>query len=262
MKAETTNDHISAYERAVCYYTLPKVATSVTDGLVAAYAICVVEALAACIYGLSSGNSTWKIAGATTFVGIVVFGMIVFTIRALVNDWQKRSALAIARNVPDKDETDDIPDPFSSHLLLCRPASPSQEVYACVTIDRAIAYYVQIRREHTHWRAYTSDEQQLLEVLVEHEALRVGIFRTHPVRLGVYSDKKKIAAIVRRNTLRAAFVDVFVLSPVEVTYVIKAGCIYVSDRLVGRIYTLRDNIYLDIEQYHATSGVLAHFMTT
>ena len=261
MKTETSNDHINAYERAVCYYTLPKMATPVTYGLVAAYAICVLESVSAFSYGLFSANQTWTIAGAAAFAGIVIFGMIAFTIQALVNDWRKRATLAVAHNAPDAAETDDIPDPFSDHILAQRPAHPSAEVYACVTNEGVIEYYVEVRRDETHWRIRTPQDQALFDILAEHDVMPVGIFRTPPVRLGVYTEKKKVAVIVRRNTLRTAIVDIYTLVPMETQYMIKAGCIYFSGRLVGRIYDLRDNIYLDIEKEYATSGILAHFMT-
>jgi hypothetical protein len=101
----------------------------------------------------------------------------------------------------------------------------------------------------------------IFEVFVEHDVMRLGIFRIHPIQTGVYADKKKIAAIVSRKTLRTSVVDVFDLVPKETKYIIKDGCVIAAERLVGRIYDIRGYVYLDIEQEHATSGILAHFMT-
>lgn len=87
---------ITDYERAVCYYTLPKVITPVTIGLLSAYALCVIEAVAALAYGLYVGNRTWTLSGFYCLIGIIVFGMLAFTVRALWGDWRRRAALSIA----------------------------------------------------------------------------------------------------------------------------------------------------------------------
>jgi len=54
----TPPDTISDYERAVCYYTLPRVTSRVTLALVIAYAVCVFEALGALCIGVLFDNRT------------------------------------------------------------------------------------------------------------------------------------------------------------------------------------------------------------
>ncbi len=261
MKAEAPEGHITDYERAVCYYTLPKVTSPLTYGLLIAYAICVLEAIAALVYGLVTNNETWTIAGAAALGGIVVFGMIAFTVRALLNDLHRRAALAAAKSVPDSTETDDIPDPFAGHVLLQRPINIGADVFACVTKTDTIAYYVEVKRYNKHWRVSSAQDEFLFEVVVEQDLLRPRVFGGPPMRLGVFADNKKIAAIVRYNTLRAAVVDVFTVVPSPEQYVIKNDCIYFADRLIGRIYVLRNKLYLDVESEHAVPGILGHFMT-
>ena len=261
MKAVPENEHLSAYERAVCYYTLPKVISPITYGLVLVYAVCILESVGALVYGLTTDNEVWKVAGAAAFAAIVVFGMFTFTIRALLNDWRRRSMLATARTMPDPDKFDDIPDPFADHLLLRRLKEPVTDIYACMTNEGVIAYYIEVRKGDNYWRVHTPQDEMLFEALVEHDVLRIGLFKTYPLRLSVFSEKKKMATIVCRNTLRTAVADIFELIPVEMKYLVRDGCIYYADRLVGRIYDIRDYFYLDIEQGHATSGILAYFMT-
>ena len=261
MKAEPENEHISAYERAVCYYTLPKVISPITYGLVAVYALCILESLAALVYGYAIDNQTWKVAGAATFAAMTVFGMLAFTIRAVINDWRRRSVLAYARHVPDPNASDDIPNPFADHILLRRLKEPRTEVYACMTNTGGIEYYIEIKKEHHHWHINTPQDQRLFEVLLEHDSLPVGLFKTSPLRVSIFSEKKRIATVVCRNTLRSTVVDIFEILPAETTYCIKDGCIYCANRLVGRIYDIRSYLYLDIERQHATSGILAYFMT-
>ncbi len=261
MKAEISDGTITEYERAVCYYTLPKVTSPLTYGLLIAYAVCVVEAVAALVYGLATGNRSWIAAGTLALGCIVIFGMIAFTVRALINDWRKRAALAAAHYAPDASGAEDIPDPFAGHLLLRHPANIGLEEFDCVTNTGSIEYHVETKRANKHWRVSAAESKPLFDVLVEHGALHVAALTGRPIRLGVFADKKKIAAVVRRNTLRAAVVDVFPVAHSVEKYTITNDCIYLSERLIGRIYILRDHVYLDIEREHVAPGIVAHFIT-
>jgi hypothetical protein len=51
-----------------------------------------------------------------------------------------------------------------------------------------------------------------------------------------------------------------VTSPDEVHFVTRRGAIYRGDRLVGRIYTVRQFTYLDIESNSFNDGVLGYFI--
>ncbi len=261
MRVERPVDQISDYERAVCYYTLPKVVSPLTLGLIIAYAICVLEAIAALGYGLWVDNRTWTTAGAASLAGIVVFGMIVFTMRALINDLNRRSALAAARNAPVTEADCDIPDPFASHVLISHPLNVQSEVFACVTKDGAIEYYVDVKRTGLHWRVSTAQDEPVFEIVALQKMSHWMFSAPLPARLSVYADNQEIASIVRRITLRANLVQVFSVKPCEKLYEIRNGCIYASGRLVGRIYTLRRNVYLDVERQHLAPGMVAHFVT-
>ena len=46
-------EHLNDFERAICYYTLPRVARPVTFGLIAAYVLCLAEAFAVFVYGVA-----------------------------------------------------------------------------------------------------------------------------------------------------------------------------------------------------------------
>lgn len=261
MHIEKSNDKITDYERAVCYYTLPKVVSPLTLGLIIAYGVCVLEAIGASVYGLTTGNSSWTTAGGIALVGIVLLGMMLFTIRALLNDWNKRLVLASARNAPAAQEDDNVPDPFAGHVLLQHPINVQSELFACVTIEGQIEYYVEVKRRNWHWRVCTPQDQPFFEILALQGARWLGLSAPLPARLGLYSNNVEIASLVRRSTLHANIVDIFPTNPNEQSYAVKNGCIYCQGRLLGRIYTLRQAVYLDIEKQHLTPGVLAHFVT-
>ena len=62
---------MTPYERAVCYYTLPKVIHPITLGLIWVYALCVIEAVGAFSYGVYTGDMDWTMAGFYSFAGRV-----------------------------------------------------------------------------------------------------------------------------------------------------------------------------------------------
>jgi len=242
---------IREYERVVCYYTLPKMISPVTVGLIAAYALCVLESAAALAYGTYIQDRTWTLAGLYSLVGILVFGMIAFTIRAWRTDWRIRMALAVARNAPDPAEEEDVPDPFENHMLLSRPFRTAEDKFGCVDRNGGISYYVEIRRPNVHWRVKDAQDLALLDVRAVHG----------PGQLRVYAGKEHRASIERRMTLRGVAARVDLVGPEPRHYLITNGCIYDSGRMAGRIYRLRRRIYLDVEQAHFNDGLLAYLAT-
>lgn len=242
---------IREYERVVCYYTLPKMISPVTVGLIAAYALCVLESAAALAYGTYIQDRTWTLAGLYSLVGILIFGMIAFTIRAWLTDWRIRTALAVARNAPDATDEEDVPDPFENHALLSRPFRPLEDRFACVDRSGAISYHVEIRRPNAHWRVKDAQEATLLDVRAVYG----------PGQLRVYAGKEHRASIERRLTLRGTMARVDLVGPEPRHYLIRNGCIYDSGRMAGRIYRLRRRIYLDVERPHMNDGLLAYLAT-
>lgn len=251
MRTVSKEGVITEYERAVCYYTLPKVISPVTIGLIFAYALCVVESLAALAYGIHIDNRTWTLAGFYTFIGILIFGMIAFTMRALLNDWRIRVALAIARNVPEPERDHDIPDPFEHHILLSRPAQPGKEGFECMDEAGDISHCVEIKQYNVHWHVRSARSNAVFDVRAVHGAQQ----------LRVYTGKEQVASIQRRATLRDAKVEIFPADPAQRPYSITNGCIYDGGRLAGRIYRLHRRIFLDIERVRLSDGLLAHFIS-
>lgn len=239
---------IREYERVVCYYTLPKMISPVTAGLIAAYALCVIESLAALAYGTYIQDRTWTLAGMYTLAGIIIFGMVAFTIRAWLTDWRIRMALAVARNAPDAAEEEDVPDPFEDHVLLSRPLRPAADRFPCLDQGGAISYHVEVKRYNAHWRVKDAHDTTLLDVRAVHG----------PGQLRVYAGKEHRASIERRMTLHGTVARVDVTGGESCHYLITNGCIYYSGRMAGRIYRLRRRIYLDVERAHMNDGLLAY----
>lgn len=251
MRTDVREDAITDYERAVCYYTLPRVISPVTMGLIGAYALCVIESLCVLAYGLHSGSLTWIYAGFYAFAGIIIFGMVAFTMRALMNEWRFRVALAIARNVPEPARNRDIPNPFERHVLLSRPVAPDKEGFECLDGAGDISYCVEINRYNAHWHVRNAVDKTAFDVRSLHGSRQ----------LDVYVNNEPVASVQRSMTLRAAIAKIVPADALQRSYSITNGCVYDGKRLVGRIYRLRRRIFLDVEQVHINDGLLAHFVS-
>ncbi len=262
MRANQPEDRLSGFERAVCYNTIPRVAAPVTLSLVFVYAFCLLEAVLALAYGLTARNQSWATAGAAALAVLVVFGMVAFFIRALVNDARQRFMLAEAHLTPEPSPVNDIPDPFAGHLLFKRPAEPTGDLFACTSDEGAMRYSVEVRRRHRHWRVCTGVDLPEFDVLAFHGVRSFEMFpgRSAPYRAGVYRNNLLLAEIQRRFSWTEASTQITAREG-GAPWVFIHGGIYHHERLVGRIYEVRSWLYLDIETDHATEGVLALFLT-
>ena len=111
----------------------------------------VFEASAAVIYGLLWDNPAFAKGGAAALGAIVVFGVVVFTARALLNEVRMRRALAVAQAVPNAIAA--IPD-FSSSTPITAvgtvPHSSSKIIYLLSgsLFQETLCYSIMVY--HTH----------------------------------------------------------------------------------------------------------------
>ena len=134
-------ERLSDYERAICYYTVPKISHPVTFGLIVVYCVCVFEALGALIYGLLENNGPVTQGGVVALIAIVVFGIVAFMVRAFLNEIRLRKALGVARRAPEAiGDIDDVPNPFATHRLLRRPLHGQENRFSCTDNDGVLQY--------------------------------------------------------------------------------------------------------------------------
>jgi len=259
--APVPGEHLTQYERAVCYYTLPRVTRPLTYGLIVAYGVCLAEALGATVFGVLTGSRVWTVAGTVCLVAMVVFGMVVFTLRTFLNELRQRRALADARAVPDAVDSD-LPDPFAGHLLLRHPRDDLGHMFTCCTDPPEREYRVR-RVGSRRSRAWEIDlpEGGAPCVVRQLGAPPSFSFGGSPCgNLLVSRDGVELARITSRGfSLSGDRTDVRVFDPEDMRYRIEHRCIYHADRLVGRIYFLRRSLYLDIENDHFNLGILAYY---
>lgn len=254
-------ESISDYERAVCYYTLPRTTSPVNLALIFVYALCLIEAVAALVYGLATDNETWTTVGTVCLGGIVLLGVVAFTVRAFQNELRRRRALAEAERTPEPhDVAIDVPDPFAAHLLLVRPLEKADEYHFPITDREGRPVYVVHLENDRRYRRVTDPEGH--EVLRAHIAWRTGSFMLEgmlPRSADIFAGETQIGRFRRRFALGASVVDLECRGSQAARYTLRDGGLFRGNLLVGRIYVLRDQLFLDVERGDCTNVLLALF---
>ena len=285
MTEETSGPkHVSDYERALCYYTLPRVVSPVTFGLIIAYAACFFEAVAVLCIGFVLGNATWTTAGMVALSAIVVFGMLIFTTRALMNDVRKRQALAEAEGVPDAaTQNADCPDPFGEHVLLRYVVHEAGSIYRCDAHCAALAYRVERGAHGRSWELTEGDGKDVCRAMSMKRGGSFSLNSGSPSKMVVFQGEREVARIRRAFSFTAPRTEISCQEPKMRQYSVRNGSIFLvlaeelgakgegnipwkgvsrrGERLVGRIYELRSFLYLDIETEYFDDPILAYYTT-
>lgn len=255
-------DRLTDYERAICYYALPKIINPITLGIIVAYAVCVFEALAALTYGLLTRRAPWIEGGAWALAAILVFGIVVFMGRAFLNELRQRRLLAAARGVPNAlREIGDVRDPFADHVLLQHPAGARGIQFDCTGGDMAAHYHIDGARNRTWWMVRTPEGEEVCRVKVAGGPPSFMISMGAPSRLTVYKGDEIIAEIVRRFSFSSLVVDISCAKPVALKYQVRGQTVFREGVMVGRIYELRRAVYLDIKREALHEALLGFFAT-
>lgn len=254
--------HVTDYERAICYYTLPRVTSPMSFGLIVAYGVCFVEAAGALIYGLASGHEIWTRWGMICMGAIVAFGIVTFLGRAFLNEVRERRALAAAQGVPDAaEDLEDTPDPFSNHVLLRHIEHYTGHDFAVTDNRGETQYNVSITHHGRVWNVKDGEDEPLLELRVWKSGRSFLFSSATPRRFTVSRDGEEVAHGQQRFSLRASIVDVQCNGAESLDFTVKDRGIYRGERLVGRIYYLRRHVYLDVEEDSFHHGILGFFIT-
>ncbi|HOV72938.1 MAG TPA: hypothetical protein PK967_03130 [Candidatus Hydrogenedentes bacterium] len=257
---------LTEYERAVCYYTLPRLVHPLTFGLMAIYTVCLFEAAAILVYGVASDQDAARNLGAAAMAAVIGMGVVTFTLRALLNEVRQRWALAGARGLteramnPDDSEAADIPDPFASHVLLRRPLPAPSDLYACTDNDGNVMYFVEMEPGGETWRIKDAQETDIIQVRAEAPP---GSFfmEGQPARLSVCRGPDEVARIVRCFSLSSPKAHIQCWLPRPAKYSLVRDSIYREGTLVGRFYEIHQSLYLDIEKDSFHDAILGLFVT-
>jgi hypothetical protein len=250
-------DHLSEYERAVCYYSLPRAANPVTLGLLIAYAICLLEAIAALTYGLVESDAVWTKWGIICFAAIIVFGVIVFLVRATINEVRQRRLLESAHQVPDEVQSRGLPDPFAGHVLL-RISRGQTGAQREITDNTGRVHYRVYFENHGKLRKVAAEgASEGMDVEIMSNSLSFGFDAGFPSRVRVRRGNDEVAALRKRRGLGLPKTEI-------VTggwrLIARGRGLYDGERLVGRVYFLRQYLYLDVQEAYCNDGVLSFFV--
>lgn len=254
-------DRLSDFERAICYHTLPEITQPVTLALVLAYAVVLLEAVLFLIWGALQDSITWTTAGLVAVTAAIVLGIFAFTARAILNDVRQRKALATAAGVPDPrlSDHDLTPDPFGHHVLLRRPRRGGTR-FACTDRDGNLLYTVE-RKGRREWSVMRGDSDPWLEVRADRRAMAFA-FEPHrtPGHVEILERGANVAEVQLRYSLTKPTFTIYCHGANAHTHEVRRRSIYQDGRLVGRVYYLRQYLYLDIAREAFHPGVMAYFI--
>jgi hypothetical protein len=255
---------LTEYERAVCYYSLPRLVSPISYALIVAYGVCLFEAIAAMAVGIVIQDDDWLTLGAICTVAMVVFGVVVFTCRAFLNEFRRRRLLAEAHNAPKaaRNLAEDVPDPFAEHILVQHPDATKGNLFNVTDAGSDHDHVVEMDPHHFKWvvRDPNGSERFQIRALSGLQSFSFGP-NNLPSRLGVFKGTREIARISNRWGLWHPRTEIVTTEKDALTYQVRADGIYVDDRLIGRIYYLRHAYYLDVQSQYYSDGLLAYFVT-
>lgn len=253
------DDFLSDYERAVCYFTLPKLVYHISPISIFIYIICVIFAFSLTFWGLILGNQQLSYVGTFILIVITLSGFILFTGRTLVSELRWRKCLAEAHGSASE-ETLDLPDPFENHELYLIPVKEKEGMlFPCVNRAGEIQYFIE-KKNHV-WIVKDALEKEVCTIFRKRSWFSITFTSKAPKIINIHRNDKRIANIKPRFSL---FSSVYVITLFEngnETYQILQSGIFHYGELVGRIYQVRHNLYLDIKRDHFNLGLLSFFIS-
>ncbi len=254
------DERLTEFERAVCYDTLPQVTRPVTLGAIAAYTLVLILSFLVMAYGVRTNQASWKSWGAGAFAIVVAGGLIGFTYRATANAVRRRAALAEAENVPNVESGfDELPDPFAGHALLRYYRQTSGE--RIVTGNRGeTVYTITARDAGQAWNAHDPAGEVAFRVESAAPSRSFSFDAGTPAALCVVRNGAECARVSRRWSLGPGRVEISGERQPAKPLVFRSGGLFDGEVLVGRIYSIRNYLYLDVKQSYVDDGLLAFYV--
>lgn len=258
----TTQEHLTEYERAIYYYTLPRIQTPFPVGVTVLYAFAMLVAGSTIVYGVSTEQPDWLRAGGIGLAFGVVVGVGTFLLRDFQNQLRERSALATAKSMPDADsQFDDIPDPFGEHVLL---RYPIRHQGSSLTLEDNKGNSVFIATLSDGGKKLTMsgvEDQPQFTAQLDSRSHSFSFETGSPSRVKVEKGGVSTATVHRHSNFGPATVDIECHGENARNYQYRGGGLFLGEALVGRIYEVRQYHYLDIEKQHFTDGIMSFFVT-
>lgn len=256
---ERRQERLTEFERVICYDTLPRVATTTTLSLIAGYTAVAIAAFLAMAYGVRTDNAEWRTWGTIAFAVIVVGGIIGFLGRSMMSSVRMRAALAEAQRVPDVESSfDELPSPFAEHTLM--RYDQRQADGRIITDNRGDVLYKAVPESGTAWRLENSQGRTLARIDAEGHSSSFLLSAGTPPRFTISRDGETTGKVERTSGLRADRVEIEGPKQPAEPLVFSAGSLWDGDDLVGRVYSIRGFLYLDIQTKYLDDAVLAFYI--
>jgi len=258
-----TKEHLSDYERAIFYYTMPKITIPFPVGMVVIYVLMLFLALASLVYGVATEQMDWIRSGTIGICFAAIVGMGAFLLRDFINQVRSKSALASAKNVPDADSKfEDIPDPFKEHVLLRNPIRHDEKTMPLKN-NKNITLYTASLEEHGRILSMKDESgAELFQASLDKHTHSFSFEGGGASQVSVKKGDKEIAEVIRHSSIRLLEVDIICKKgETPKTYRCLSGGILLDDELIGRVYEVRGYHYLDVQKAHLCEGILAFFAT-
>lgn len=254
------SERLTEFERCVCYDTLPQVTRPLTLGLIALYTLLLIASVILMAHGLRTDHPRWELWGPRIFGLVVVVGLVGFTLRAIANTVRKRAALAEAGVMPNVESGfDALPDPFAGHALLrfYRDQASGPRI---VTGNRGEIVYTVVPRESGNaWDIQDPAGERVFRVEAAAPSRSFSFDAGTPSALRVLRGESESGSVTRRWSLGPGRVEITGIRQPAKPLVFRAGGIFDGEVLVGRIYSIRNYLYLDVKQSYVDDGLLAFY---
>jgi len=251
-------EHLSDYERAVYYHTLPKVVIKIHVGVIGMFALALAAAGIFTIFGVSRGNSQWIQSGLIALALLIVGGILAFLYVALKNKLQLAHAQAAAEGMPDADSHfDDIPDPFSNHILLSKPLR-SEPSFSILDRKGTEIFSIEANPNENSFTAHHLEKQSVWTIVTIRKLLSFTFNPNAPSRISVLESGNELAWASLQFNFGAPKTMIRMQNGNRLDVVENA--VYHDDELVGRIYEARQRTYLDLKSEYLGPGIIGFFV--
>lgn len=261
--SDPTEEHLTDYERAIYYYSLPRVMQPVPVGVLVIYAFVFLLTFVAMAYGVAIQSMEWVQGGGIALGICIVAGIGTYLSRDFIHELRERTAQAKARSIPDADsQFDEIPDPFGDHLLLRYPIRDGGAERTIYNNKGQVVYVADIDREGKTLTVKDHQGQEVLSATLDTKQVSFS-FETgsSPSRILVEANGEPVGKVQRQSNFGPAHVSIECGSEEPDLYDFRGGGLYSGESLVGRIYEVRQHHYLDVHKNHLRDAILSFFIT-
>ncbi len=129
-----------------------------------------------------------------------------------------------------------------------------------LTDNREALQYTVQRLGRRAWEVFDAEGESAIRIEGRQAGRSFVIGASTPSRLDVFRGERPVARIERRFSLRTPRVVITTVGDTLPVVTARAGGLYRNDVLIGRVYTIRGFVYLDLQKDCFSDGILGFFV--